>query len=103
MPHESKDIPDSADHIKPGSWQGNVKLRDVSLQTSWNSGQRIMEQEFEGLKHLLYEIDNLEGIDILSPFGTLLFDVPLADVRVLKLQVQLVPLLMKLLTLELMK
>jgi hypothetical protein len=79
MSRESKDIPDSADHIKPGSWRGNVKVKDVSLQTSWNRGRRIIELEFEGFKHLLHELDNSEGIDILSPFGTLLFDVPLAD------------------------
>jgi hypothetical protein len=34
MSCKSKEIPDSADHIKPGSWWGNVKLKDVSLQTS---------------------------------------------------------------------
>jgi hypothetical protein len=79
MSRESKDIPDSADHIKPGSWRGNVRVKDVSLQTSWNRGRRIIEAEFEGLKHLLHELDNSEGIDILSPFGTLLFDVPLTD------------------------
>jgi hypothetical protein len=76
---ESKEIPDSADHIKPASWRGNVKLKDVSLQTSWNRGRRIIEQDCEGLKHILHELDNSEGIDILSPFGTLLFKVPLAD------------------------
>lgn len=70
---------DSEDHIRPGSWRGNVSVKDVSLQTSWNRGRRIIEQEFEDLKHLLHELDNSEGIDILSPFGTLLFDVPLAD------------------------
>ncbi|KAF8223167.1 hypothetical protein L208DRAFT_1190965, partial [Tricholoma matsutake] len=32
---ESKEIPDSADHIKPSSWRGNVKVKDVSLQMSW--------------------------------------------------------------------
>jgi hypothetical protein len=79
MSRELKEIPDSADHIKPGSWRGNVKLKDVSLQTSWNRGRRIIEQEFESLKHVLHELDNSEGIYILSPFGTLLFDVPLAD------------------------
>ena len=31
--HESKAIPDSADHIKPAAWQGNVKVKDVSLQS----------------------------------------------------------------------
>ena len=79
MSRESKEIPDSADHIKPGSWRGKIKLKDVSLQTSWNRGQRIIEQEFKGLKHVLHELDNSEGIDILSPFGTLLFNIPLAD------------------------
>jgi hypothetical protein len=79
MSRESKEIPDSADHIKPASWRGNVKLKDVSLQTSWNRGRRIIEQECEGLKHVLHQLDNSEGVDILSPFGTLLFEVPLDD------------------------
>ncbi|KAF8162670.1 hypothetical protein B0H34DRAFT_631332, partial [Crassisporium funariophilum] len=35
---ELKEIPDSADHIKPSLWRGNVKVKDVSLQTSWNCG-----------------------------------------------------------------
>ena len=79
MSCESKEILEHADHIKPASWRGNVNLKDVSLQTSWNHGQRIIEQEFEGLKHVLHELDNLEGINILSPFSNLLFEVPLAD------------------------
>ena len=76
---EFRDIPDSADHIKLGSWRGNVKLKDVSLQTSWNRGRRIIEQECESLNHVLHKLDELDGIDILSPFGTLLVNVPLAD------------------------
>ena len=79
MSRESKEIPDSADHIKPGSWWENVKLKDVSLQTSWNRSQHIIEQELEGLKYVLHELDNTDHADILSPLGTLLFDVPLAD------------------------
>jgi len=79
MSCESKEIPDSADHIKPASWRGDVKLKDVSLQTSWNRGRRIIEQECKGLKHVLDELDSSEGIDILSPFSVLLFEVPLAD------------------------
>ncbi|KAF8159901.1 hypothetical protein B0H34DRAFT_843620 [Crassisporium funariophilum] len=79
MSRESKEIPDSADHIKPASWRGNVKLRDVSLQTSWNCGRRIVEDECETLKHILNTLDNADNTNILSPFGTLLFNVPLAD------------------------
>ena len=79
MSRDSNEIPDSADHIKPASWRGNVKLKDVSLQTSWNRGRRIIEQECKDLIYILLKLDDLDGIDILSPFGTLLFDVPLAD------------------------
>jgi len=79
MSHELKEILDSADHIKPASWRGNVKLKDVSLQTSWNCGWRIIKQECEGLKHVLNELDSSEGISILSLFGMLLLEVPLAD------------------------
>ncbi|KAF8816846.1 hypothetical protein BYT27DRAFT_7248005 [Phlegmacium glaucopus] len=42
LSHKSKEIPDSADHIKPGSWRGNVKLKDISILTSWNRGRRMM-------------------------------------------------------------
>jgi len=76
---EFKEILDSADHIKPGSWRGNVKLKDVSLQTSWNHGQHMIEQGCDSLKNVLLNLDELEGIDILSPFGTPLVNVPLAD------------------------
>jgi len=76
---EFKEIPDSADHIKPGSWRGNVKLKDISLQTSWNRGRRMIEQGCDSLKNVLLNLDELEGIDILSPFGTPLINVPLAD------------------------
>ncbi|KAG5634895.1 hypothetical protein H0H81_000401 [Sphagnurus paluster] len=78
MSRDSKEIPDSADHIKPSSWRGNVKVKDVSLQTSWNRGRRMVEEECEGLKPILHELNEIEGIDILSPFGTLLVNVPLS-------------------------
>jgi hypothetical protein len=79
MSRELKEIPDSSDHIKPVSWRRNVKLKDLSLQTSWNRGWHIIEDECPSLKHVLQELDHKDGITILSPFGTLLFNVPLAD------------------------
>ena len=79
MLRESKEILDSADHIKPALWRGNVKLKDVFLQTSWNCGRHITEQECESLEGVLHKLDTLDNISILSPFGTLLFNVPLAD------------------------
>ncbi|KAF8810813.1 hypothetical protein BYT27DRAFT_7221830 [Phlegmacium glaucopus] len=70
--------PYSTDHIKPGSWRGNVKLKDISILTSWNCA-RMVEQECDSLKHILLKLDKLKDVDILSPFGTLLVDVPLVD------------------------
>jgi len=65
LTRESKEIPDSADHIKPGSWKGNVKVKDVSLQTSWNRGRHIIEQESDTFKSLLQDLDNVVGVNIL--------------------------------------
>ncbi len=39
----------------------------------------MVEQECDSLTHVLLELDNLKDIDILSPFGILLVDTPLAD------------------------
>jgi hypothetical protein len=39
---ESKEIPDSADHIKPAAWKGNLEVKNVSLQTAWKRGRRAL-------------------------------------------------------------
>ena len=39
----------------------------------------MVEQECDSLTHVLLELDNLKDVDILSPFGILLIDTPLAD------------------------
>ena len=75
LTRESKEIPDSADHIKPPSWKGNTKLKDVSLQTSWKRGRRLVEAECEFVKPILDELE-CAGADMLSPSGILLFDLP---------------------------
>ena len=76
---ESEAIPDRADHIKPASWRGNVKVKDVSLQTSWNRGRQLAEQDCNFLRTILGELDEDENVTILAPSGTILFDVPLAE------------------------
>ena len=75
LTRETKEIPDSADHIKPPSWRGNARLKDVSLQTSWNRGRRLVEEECAFVKPIL-EVLERAGADILSPSGTLLFHLP---------------------------
>jgi len=79
LSHDAKEIPDRADHIKPASWRGNVKVKDVSLQTSWNCGRNIIEQDSEVMESVLGELDNSEAVNILSPFGILLVDAPLTE------------------------
>jgi hypothetical protein len=79
LSRDSNEIPKGADHIKPASWRGNVKVKDISLQTSWNRGRRLVEEECEILTNILRELAKNPDVDILAPFGTLLFDVPLAD------------------------
>jgi len=79
LTRESEAIPDCADHIKPASWRGNVNMKDVSLQTSWNRRQHLAEQDCDFLGIILSELDKDENINILAPSGTILFNVPLAD------------------------
>ncbi|PPQ82822.1 hypothetical protein CVT26_008090 [Gymnopilus dilepis] len=78
LSRDSKEVPDSADHIKPGSWRGNVKVKDISLRTSWKRGRRLVEEECDFVKPILEKLEKL-GADILAPSGTLLFDIPLDD------------------------
>lgn len=46
---------------------------------SWNCGHRLVEEECEILMNILQELAENPEVDILAPFGTLLFDVPLTD------------------------
>jgi hypothetical protein len=78
LSRQSKEIPDSADHIKPSSWRGNVKVNDVSLQTSWNRGRHLVEDEMTVLTPIFTEMETTPGVNLLAPLGTLLFDVPFA-------------------------
>ena len=54
-------------------------MKDISLQTSWNRGRHLAEQDCDFLGIILSELDKDENINILAPSGTILFDVPLAD------------------------
>jgi len=75
LTRESKEIPNSADHIKPPLWGGNAKLKDISLQTSWNRGRRLVEEECGFTKPILEDLEHV-GANMLSPSGTFLFDLP---------------------------
>ncbi|KAF8967518.1 hypothetical protein BDZ97DRAFT_1903384 [Flammula alnicola] len=66
-------------HIKPASWRGNVKLKDLSLQTSWKRGRQLVEKDCSFIIPILHKLENTPNVDMLSPLGVLLFDVPLAE------------------------
>jgi hypothetical protein len=57
-----------ADHINPASWQGDVKVSCITLQTCWKLGRLRIEEDFPSLKNILHEITE-SSFDILSPLG----------------------------------
>lgn len=46
---------------------------------SWNRRRRLIEDECGFIKAVLTELEGTPGVDLLAPFGVLLFDVPLAE------------------------
>jgi hypothetical protein len=65
------------DHITPALWKGDVKLSNVTLQTCWRRGRRIIEEEFPIYANLFTTMEDEENITILSPSGQLLVNIPL--------------------------
>jgi hypothetical protein len=54
-------------------------VKEISLQTSWNRGRHLVEQDSDTIKSTLQELEVSEDVNMLSPFGTFLFDTPLAE------------------------
>ena len=77
LTRESKELPDTSDHIKPASWRGNVQVKLVSLQTSWRKGRQLAQKDCLFVLPILNDLEK-EGADILSPKGTLLINSPLS-------------------------
>ncbi|KAK0437706.1 hypothetical protein EV421DRAFT_1907203 [Armillaria borealis] len=70
------------DHINPSSWQGDVSLSAVLLQTLWNIGRSMIKDEVPQIQDELeaIEAEPVSGIiDIFRPLGILLFNIPLED------------------------
>ncbi|KAF8056026.1 hypothetical protein FPV67DRAFT_686987 [Lyophyllum atratum] len=75
---DSQELPDKSDHIKPASWRGNVAVKNVTLITCWRRGRRMVEDEYTFAKEELLYLEANSAIDILSPTGALIIDLPLA-------------------------
>ena len=65
------DVLAKVDHINPDSWKGDVRLANVLLVTSWNSGRHMVESQYSttGIHDKLAELDR-NGYDMTFPFGT---------------------------------
>ncbi|KAF6747101.1 hypothetical protein DFP72DRAFT_822195 [Ephemerocybe angulata] len=76
-------LPSSTDHLKPSAWKDKTKLkvRGVTLQTSWSVGRRMIEQDIPGAKEEFAKMEKEQEtrseltIDILSPNGKLLVNI----------------------------
>jgi len=79
LTRDSKELSDSSDHIKPGSWRGNVHVSSVSLQTSWRRGRHFIEEECPFAISILRKLEESPDVNILSPSGILLVNLPIPD------------------------
>jgi hypothetical protein len=77
LTRDTKELPDTSDHIKPGSWRGNVQVKLVSLQTSWRRGRHLAQKNCPFVVPILDALE-MGGAEILSPNGTLLVNSPLS-------------------------
>lgn len=75
---DSSELPDASDHLKPGSWRGDVYVKNVSIRTSWNRGRMLVAEQCPGLELVLKKLDGIPGVNILAPGGVPLFTVPRA-------------------------
>lgn len=76
LTRESTELHRRADHIKPATWRGDVHVKNVSLQTSWNRGRLSVEVEYPFVKDMLAALEEKDNVTMLAPRGVLLFDVP---------------------------
>lgn len=65
---DSTELPGTSDHIKPGSWRGNVDVKGVTLQTSWNRGRRMVQDECDFTVPLFLALEMTSEVTIIAPF-----------------------------------
>ncbi|THU77743.1 hypothetical protein K435DRAFT_770008 [Dendrothele bispora CBS 962.96] len=63
----------SVDHISPAVWNGDVRVKLVSLVTCWKAGRTLVIERFPELIPLFTELDqDVRNIDVLRPHGDLI-------------------------------
>ncbi|KAJ7761266.1 hypothetical protein DFH07DRAFT_957330 [Mycena maculata] len=72
LARDSTALPNSVDHIKPGSWRGDTSVASVLPQTCWIRGRRLIEQELPALAKYFRALDTAYNVNILLPLGELI-------------------------------
>ncbi|KAI0310772.1 hypothetical protein OF83DRAFT_830481 [Amylostereum chailletii] len=62
-------VPQTADHINPQAWRGNLLVKNTTLATCWQRGNRAIEEEFPFVADQLDRADMTPESSILAPFG----------------------------------
>lgn len=76
---DSSELPDASNHLKPGSWRGDVFVKNILIRTSWNRGRMIVSEQCPELEVVLKKLENTPTVNILAPGGVLLFTLPRAS------------------------
>jgi hypothetical protein len=65
------DVSAKIDHITPRSWQGDVRVANVSCRTTWFEGRRAAERELgeAGWEPPFQSMQDAGGFSIFCPFG----------------------------------
>ncbi|KZT42335.1 hypothetical protein SISSUDRAFT_956745, partial [Sistotremastrum suecicum HHB10207 ss-3] len=71
---EDKKTAQKWDHLKPELWEGDVHVAGVGLQTCWNTGRTVANEDLTDCEMTpsksFDEMESDGGYHILSPFGT---------------------------------
>ncbi|KAH6869091.1 hypothetical protein BKA70DRAFT_1414167 [Coprinopsis sp. MPI-PUGE-AT-0042] len=79
---DSTVLPDSSDHLKLRSWRGDVYVKNVTLQTQWVRGRRLVEVDIPEAAVVFNDLEaalNDSPIDMFAPFGDLLVHADFTD------------------------
>ncbi|KAH6911154.1 hypothetical protein BKA70DRAFT_1460353 [Coprinopsis sp. MPI-PUGE-AT-0042] len=79
---DSSVLPDSSDHLKPRSWRGDVHVKNITLQTQWVRGRRLVEVDIPEAAVVFNDLEAAlddSPIDMLAPFGDLLVHADFTD------------------------
>ncbi|KAF6755550.1 hypothetical protein DFP72DRAFT_1008601 [Ephemerocybe angulata] len=76
---ESKEVPQSSDHLSPKHYKNDMSLKSVTPLTCWRRGREMAEEDYPAAVDILKEAERAGDVDMLAPKGELLVAVPLSQ------------------------